>query len=80
LIEIFWSQQSKLYLKSNAIKGLSEYRALQSRLNTGVKYVEAFEVLKLCFDKDFKLLTIPYTDTMEHSNANANMNEIIESV
>ncbi len=27
LIEIFWSQQSKLYLKSNAIKGLAEYRA-----------------------------------------------------
>jgi LmbE family N-acetylglucosaminyl deacetylase len=60
LIDIFWSQKSRLYLKANAIKGLAEYRALQSRLNTEVKYVEAFEVLKLCFDIDFKLLTVPY--------------------
>ncbi|HXG07429.1 MAG TPA: PIG-L family deacetylase, partial [Nitrososphaera sp.] len=39
LIKIFWSQQSKLYLKANAIKGLAEYRALQSRLNTSINYV-----------------------------------------
>ncbi|HEX7033147.1 MAG TPA: PIG-L deacetylase family protein [Nitrososphaera sp.] len=55
LIKIFWSQQSKLYLKANAIKGLAEYRALQSRLNTSINYVEAFEVLKLCFGREFKL-------------------------
>jgi len=59
LIKIFWSQQSKLYLKANAIKGLAEYRALQSRLNTSINYVEAFEVLKLCFGKDFKLWKVP---------------------
>ena len=79
LIEIFWSQQSKLYLKSNAIKGLAEYRALQSRLNTEVRYVEAFEVLKLCFDKDFKLLTVPYVK-IKNSNAVADINEILEFV
>jgi len=79
LIEIFWSQQSKLYLKSNAIKGLAEYRALQSRLNTEVKYVEAFEVLKLCFDKDFKLLTVPYMK-IKNSNAVQDINEILEFV
>ena len=73
LIEIFWSQQSKLYLKANAIKGLAEYRALQSRLNTGVKYAEAFEVLKMCFSKDFSLLTIPYEQVM-NSNPLANLN------
>ncbi len=77
LIEIFWSQKSKLYLKSNAIKGLAEYRALQSRLNTGVKYVEAFEVLKLCFDKDFNLLTIPY-EKIKNSDARLNLREILE--
>src|SRR6267143_3864417 len=60
LIEIFWSQQSKLYLKANGIKGLAEYRALQSRLNSTVNYVEAFEVLKLCLDKEFKLLKVPH--------------------
>ncbi|HJU14654.1 MAG TPA: PIG-L deacetylase family protein [Candidatus Nitrosotalea sp.] len=79
LIEIFWSQQNKLYLKANAIKGLAEYRALQSRLNTGVKYAEAFEVLKICFDKNFKLLTIPY-DSMKNSNPISNINEVLEFV
>ena len=75
LVEIFWSQQSKLYLKSNAIKGLAEYRALQSRLNTNTKYVEAFEVLKLCFDKDFRLMTVPYEKT-ERNNIK-NLSEIL---
>jgi LmbE family N-acetylglucosaminyl deacetylase len=79
LIEIFWSQQTKLYLKANAIKGLAEYRALQSRLNTGVKYVEAFEVLKLCFDKDFRLLTVPYAK-IQNQNVVGNLNEIMEFV
>jgi len=77
LIEIFWSQQSKLYLKANGIKGLAEYRALQSRLNTGVKYVEAFEVLKLCFDKDFRLLTVPY-EQVKNEKAIPNLKEILE--
>lgn len=60
LIEIFWSQHSKLYLKSNAIKGLAEYRALQSRLNVSINHVEAFEVLKLCFTKDLGLAQVPH--------------------
>jgi LmbE family N-acetylglucosaminyl deacetylase len=67
LLKLFKSQNDKLYLKSNALKGLAGYRALQSRLNgksnqvdasTYVKafeYVEAFEVLKICVDKGFKL-------------------------
>jgi LmbE family N-acetylglucosaminyl deacetylase len=79
LIEIFWSQQSKLYLKANAIKGLAEYRALQSRLNTEVKYVEAFEIVKLCFDKDFKLLTVPY-EKIKTSVPVTNINEVLEFV
>ena len=60
LIRIFWSQSSKLYLKANAIKALAEYRSLQSRLNTSINYVEAFEVLKLCLDKEFKLMKVPF--------------------
>ena len=55
LINIFWSQRTKLYLKSNAIKGLAEFRALQSRLNGQVNYVEAFDVAKLCLDNQFRL-------------------------
>ena len=77
LIEIFWSQQSKLYLKSNAIKGLAEYRALQSRLNTAIKYVEAFEVMKICLTNDFKLLTVPY-EKVTNERAVANLDEILE--
>lgn len=76
LVELFWSQHSKLYLKSNAIKGLAEYRALQSRLNTSTKYVEAFEVLKLCFDNDFRLWTVPY-ESATNSNNVKNLNEIV---
>lgn len=67
LIETFWSQSSKLYLKSNAIKGLAEYRALQSRFNCNIKYVEAFEVLKLCLDKDFRIFNVPYEKPLQRN-------------
>ncbi|MEO9321147.1 MAG: PIG-L deacetylase family protein [Nitrososphaera sp.] len=80
LIKIFWSQQSKLYLKANAIKGLAEYRALQSRLNTSINYVEAFEVLKLCFGKEFKLWKVPSERIPKNEGAGTRPNEIIEFV
>ena len=76
LIKIFWSQQTKLYLKANAIKGLAEYRALQSRLNTSINHVEAFEVLKMCFGKEFKLWKVP-NDRMPRA-VKAKPSEIIE--
>src|SRR5947208_8313207 len=79
LIKIFWSQQSKLYLKANAIKGLAEYRALQSRLNTSINYVEAFEVLKMCLGKEFKLWKIP-NDRIPKIAGVTNPKEIIELV
>ena len=79
LIKIFWSQQSKLYLKANAIKGLAEYRALQSRLNTSINYVEAFEVLKMCFGREFKLLKVP-NDRIPKIAGAAKPKEIIELV
>jgi LmbE family N-acetylglucosaminyl deacetylase len=61
LIEIFWSQNAKLYLKAKAIKGLAEYRALQSRMATSVNAVETFEVVKLCLDKQFRLMKVPHS-------------------
>jgi LmbE family N-acetylglucosaminyl deacetylase len=76
LVKIFWSQQTKLYLKANAIKGLAEYRALQSRLNTSINHVEAFEVLKMCFGKEFKLWKVP-NDRMPRA-VKAKPSEIIE--
>lgn len=82
LIKLFRSQRDKIYLKANAIKGLAEYRALQSRLNAknsytegsfSHEYVEAFEVLKACMDNGFKLwgesmatLTRNYQSAMPH--------------
>ena len=79
LIKIFWSQQSKLYLKANAIKGLAEYRALQSRLNTSINYVEAFEVLKICFGKEFKLWKVP-NERIPKGAGTTRPKEIIELV
>jgi LmbE family N-acetylglucosaminyl deacetylase len=75
LIKLFKSQRDKIYLKASAIKGLAEYRALQSRLNGRVNrtlleesseldaplYVEAFEVTKMCFDREFKLYEKPHS-------------------
>ena len=78
LINIFWSQRSKMFLKSNAIKGLAEYRALQSRLNSSVTCVEAFEVQKLCFGKEFKLLKIPQENIPKAASA-ALPKEVIEA-
>ena len=66
LIKLFWSQQSKLYLKADAIKGLAQYRALQSRLSTSINFVEAFEILKICLNSEFKLWNI----SKEHNKEN----------
>ena len=60
LIRTYWSQQNKLYVKATAIKGLAAFRALQSRLNTSINYVEAFDVVKACLDSEFKLFKVPY--------------------
>ncbi len=80
LIEIFWSQQKKLYLKANAIKGLAEYRALQSRLNTSVNYVEAYEVIKLCFGNEFTLWKVPSEQIPKNESINTKPGEILEFV
>lgn len=78
LINIFWSQHSKLYLKSNAIKGLSEYRALQSRLNTSINHVEAFEVHKLCLGQEFKLFKVPHESLVKYQKNTITPNGILE--
>lgn len=58
LIEIFASQKDKIFTRINAIKGIGEYRALQSRLNTTITHVESFEVLKMCFNQDFRIVKL----------------------
>ncbi len=80
LIEIFWSQHSKLYLKANGIKGLAEYRALQSRLNTSANHVEAFEVVKLCLNKELALAQVPYDTLPRVPQRRINLEQILEGI
>jgi len=79
LINIFLSQRSKSFLQSNAIRGLGQYRALQSRFDNSVSCVEAFEVQKLFFGKDFKLLNIPQ-DKAVRPVSQQMPKEVIESI
>ena len=44
---------------SDSIRGLAEFRALQSRLSTSIRYVEAFDVVKVYMDREFKLQKVP---------------------
>ena len=60
LVKLFASQSEKFYLRADAIKGLAEYRALQSRFKGSVNYVEAFDASKLCLGSEFKLRRVPY--------------------
>jgi LmbE family N-acetylglucosaminyl deacetylase len=87
LIKLFKSQGDKLYLKANAIKGLAEYRALQSRLNGKSNYggalfdyVEAFEILKLCVDDGFKLWNNSKQSLMQSQDAVLKYDNILEVV
>ena len=79
LINIFMSQRSKSFLQSNAIRGLAQYRALQSRFDNTVSCVESFEVQKLFFGKDFKLLNIPQ-DKVTRTVSQQMPKEVIESI
>jgi LmbE family N-acetylglucosaminyl deacetylase len=60
LIELFWSQRGKIFTKINAVRGMAEYRALQSRLNTTITHVESFQVLKMCVNVDFKPMKLQH--------------------
>src|SRR5918993_418731 len=80
LINIFFSQRSKSFLQSNAIRGLAQYRALQSRFNNTVTCVEAFEVQKLFFGKEFKLMNIPQEVNITKSTSQQMPKEVIETI
>ena len=89
LIKLFTSQRDKIFTKANAIKGLAEYRALQGRLydpinhmeecrNEAFSHVEAFEVLKLCVDMEFKLWNVPTKRVTKSEIARSGPDEILE--
>jgi LmbE family N-acetylglucosaminyl deacetylase len=55
LIKLHESQESKIFLNSNSVKGLSEHRAIQTRLSEKIVNVEAFEIMKITFESDLTL-------------------------
>ena len=58
LLDVFMSQRGKKYLRKNAIVGLAEYRAYQTRVEQ-IKYAEAFEVSKMCMSEHLSLFSSP---------------------
>jgi LmbE family N-acetylglucosaminyl deacetylase len=55
LLSLFESQSHKIFLESRAIRGLAQYRALQSRLGSEVVYSESFQIVKTALDGNFAL-------------------------
>jgi LmbE family N-acetylglucosaminyl deacetylase len=78
LLNVFYSQRDKMFIKANAIRGLAYYRALQSRLDPSITSVEAFEVVKLGFATDFKILESQSSLLPGHDDIQTLSNEIIE--
>ena len=56
LIELYGSQKAKVFLSSNSVKALAEHRAFQTRLDSKLTHMEAFEVLKMMINNDYTLL------------------------
>lgn len=65
LIKQHESQDSKIFLSSNSVKGLSEHRAIQTRLDEKIVNMEAFEVVKITFDTDLTLLNTKWKTANE---------------
>lgn len=71
LVNMFASQSQKEYTRARAIRGLAEFRALQSRFHGAVNYVEAYDVAKLTLSEEFKLRRVPYTKPPIQQNQEA---------
>jgi LmbE family N-acetylglucosaminyl deacetylase len=59
LLSLFQSQSHKFFLESKAIRGLAQYRALQSRLGSEIVYSESFQIIKVSLDGNFALWNKP---------------------
>lgn len=61
LLNIFSSQRNNICLRSNGVKGLAQYRALQNRLlDQSIISVESFEVQKLGLGINFDVIKTKY--------------------
>ncbi|HXT83663.1 MAG TPA: hypothetical protein VN704_04940 [Verrucomicrobiae bacterium] len=52
LIRLHESKESKIFLNSNSVKGLSQHRAIQTRLSDKILNVEAFKIMKITLEND----------------------------
>ena len=78
LIKVFESQRNKLFTTTHAVEGLAEYRAFQNRMNGSFRAVEAFEVLKMCFGKDFEIAKLPQYPLPDSVVQEVNLADIFE--
>jgi LmbE family N-acetylglucosaminyl deacetylase len=78
LVKLFWSQRNKLFTHTNAVRGMAEYRTIQSRLSTALSAVESFEVAKMCLGKNFEPFKLPQQPLPKATIQNVDLAEILE--
>jgi LmbE family N-acetylglucosaminyl deacetylase len=79
LLSMFQSQSHKIFLESRAIRGLAQYRALQSRLGSDVIYSESFQIVKVGLDGNFAIWnkSLPEERNIANQNNSAQLCECI---
>ncbi len=80
LLSLFQSQSHKMFLESKAIKGLAQYRALQSRLGSDVSYAESFQIVKVALDGNFAFLNNASRVDLKEPIATHNSQAICECI
>jgi LmbE family N-acetylglucosaminyl deacetylase len=80
LVSLFVSQKGKSFTLERAVKGLAEYRALQSRLNANVTHAEAFQVLKMVTNVDFGLMKFARAELPQavHASIFSSLKDVID--
>jgi LmbE family N-acetylglucosaminyl deacetylase len=80
LLSLFKSQSHKFFLESKAIRGLAQYRALQSRLGSDIVYSESFQIIKVSLDSNFALWNKPFDNVRNENIEVLNANEMCECI
>jgi LmbE family N-acetylglucosaminyl deacetylase len=71
MLSMFKSQSHKIFLESRAIRGLAQYRALQSRLGSEVIYSESFQIVKAALDGNFSIYNRSLPEEMNIATQNS---------
>jgi len=80
LLSMFQSQSHKIFLESRAIKGLAQYRALQSRLGSDVVYSESFQIVKTALDGNFSLWKKSVAPELRETASANNAHQLCECI